>query len=109
MGWSIRTVYYYMQPQHINISQVTFTKHFEERLQERFKMTVEELKTQFNYFKVANNQCKFRTIQVKISREPNMKYFYHERLNMMFPVCPRTKTAITTMFIDNKDWVSVKY
>lgn len=97
------------QSQYITIDQVKFSNHFEERLIERFGITLSQLQSQFGYFKVANNQCKYKTIQVKMQNDPTMKFFYHERLNMMFPVDPRTKVAITTLFIDNKDWVSRKY
>ena len=86
-----------------------FSNHFSERLQERFKLTIDQLKSQFGYFKIASTQCKFKTLVTKVAKDPSNKYFYHEKLNLVISICPRSKTAITAMFIDNPDWTVRTY
>lgn len=90
--------------QYISLDQVNFSNHFAERLEERFRITVQQIKTQLSYFKLANTQCKFKTVVTKVAKDPANKYFYHEKMNIMIAVDPRSKTAITAMFIDNKDY-----
>jgi hypothetical protein len=90
--------------QYISLDQVNFSNHFSERLQERFKITIDQIKSQLSYFKLANTQCKFKTVVTKVAKDPSNKYFYHEKLNLVISVDPRSKTAITAMFIDNPDW-----
>ena len=92
-----------MQPQsHISIDQVKFSQEFELRLEQLFGKKIEDIRNQFKYIKVANHQVRHTEIQKKL-RNPlhaGMKYFYHEAMNMFFPVDPRTKTAITVLFLD---------
>jgi hypothetical protein len=94
-----------MQPQsHISIDQVKFSQEFELRLEQRFGKKIEDLRGQFKYIKVANHQVRHAEIQKKF-RNPvhaGMKYFYHEAMNMFFPVCPRTKVAATVLFLDGR-------
>lgn len=92
------------QTQYISLDQVNFSFHFAERLEERFRISVQQLKQQLSYFKIANTQCKFKTVATKVAKDPANKYFYHEKMNLMIAVDPRSKTAITAMFIDNKDY-----
>ena len=94
-----------MQPTHIKIDQVKFTVEFEVRLQQRFGRSMEDLRKQFSYIKVANPQVRHAEIQKKF-RNPvhaGMKYFYHEQLNLFFPVCPRTKTCVTALYLDGRN------
>lgn len=90
--------------QYITLDQINFSNHFAERLEERFRISINQLKSQLSYFKMGNTQCKFKTVVTKIANDPANKYFYHEKMNIMIAVDPRSKTAITAMFIDNKDY-----
>lgn len=88
----------------ITIDQVKFSQEFELRLEQRFGKKMEDLRKQFAYIKVANHQVRHPEIQKKF-RNPvhaGMKYFYHEALNMFFPVDPRTKVAATVLFLDGR-------
>jgi hypothetical protein len=98
-----------MQQQHIKLDQVNFSNHFAERLEERFRISTQQLISQLGYFKAANTQCKFKTVVTKVAKDPANKYFYHEKMNIMIAVDPRSKTAITAMFINNPDYIVRTY
>lgn len=95
--------------QYISLDQVNFSSHFTERLEERFRISTQQLLDQIKFFKLANTQCKFKTVVTKVAKDPNNKYFYHERMNLVIAIDPRSKTAITAMFIDNPDFIVRTY
>ncbi len=92
------------QQPYISIDQVKFSQEFELRLEQRFGKKIEDLRNQFKFIKVANPQVRHAEIQKKF-RNPvhaGVKYFYHEAMNMFFPVDPRTKVASTVLFLDGR-------
>jgi hypothetical protein len=91
-------------PSQIRIESLKFSKESEIRLQQRFGLSIEKLKKEITNFKIANNQTRHPEIQKKL-RNPNhtgMKYLYHERLNMFFPVIVHSHIVTTVLLLDGR-------
>ena len=91
-------------PSRIQFESLKFSKESETRLHQRFGLSIEKLKKEISNFKIANNQTRHPEIQKKL-RNPNhtgMKYLYHEKLNMFFPVCVHSHIVTTVLLLDGR-------
>ena len=93
------------QPRYKNFtfSEVIFPEHAEERISQRFNMTLSDVLKVKQYFKCGGKDCKFKVIKNKLQSYDNQKAFYNEKLNMLFMVCVFTKEVKTTMYLDGSD------
>ena len=85
----------------LNINDIHFGQHFNEGLKLRFPhMSVEEVKSQMNFFKRGSISSPFNQVRNKIANYAHQVVFYNQRHNMMFAVDTITNVACTVMFLD---------
>ena len=71
-----------------SIDEIHFGPHFNEGLKLRFPhMSVEEVKSQMNFFKRGSISSPFNQVRNKIANYAHQVVFYNQRHNMMFAEC----------------------
>jgi hypothetical protein len=87
----------------LTLDNFNFSKHAIEQLQNRFGMTIEEIKSVKQYFKSGNTSCIHKVVRNKVMNYPHQVAFYNEKYNLILMADTISKDICSALYLDGRE------